>query len=452
MNDQAAGAAGTRDPSRRGFLGGVIGAGAGSLLVGGGGTARGAAKKRRYAMIGTGHRGTGMWGADVVKDYPELVEVVGLCDSNPKRVETGRRLIGVNCPTFTRFDEMCDKTKPDLLAVMTTDATHADYIVRALDRGIDVLTEKPMVVDELQCQAVLDAELRNRRKITVTFNYRYARRHQHIKEILQSGQLGKVLSVAFDWHLDTGHGADYFRRWHRLQSQSGSLFVHKATHHFDLMNWWLEADPVEVSARARVAVYGKAGPFRHTHCRPCPHKSKCNFHYDITKNERQMAIYVANESADGYLRDGCVYRTDVDTYDTMTALVTYSNGVVMNYSLNAYMPYEGYQLVFTCERGTLAARLVENEPPGDEADVVVTKSFSKQPPAKQHFSDPDGNHGGGDKLLRDLVFRNTPVAKHLALPGSRAGAMSCLTGIAARKSVAAGGQPIKVASLIKLPR
>ena len=89
-----------------------------------------------------------------------------------------------------------------------------------------------------------------------------------------SGQLGKVEHVAFDWYLNTTHGADYFRRWHRLQSKSGSLFVHKATHHFDLVNWWLDSDPVEVMAYARVAQYGKNGPFRHSHCRPCPHQSQ----------------------------------------------------------------------------------------------------------------------------------------------------------------------------------
>ena len=85
---------------------------------------------------------------------------------------------------------MCDAARPDLLMVTTVDAYHADYIVRALDRGIDVITEKPMVIDEQQCRKVLDAERRNKRKIVVAFNYRFAPKHVKIKEALQSGAIG----------------------------------------------------------------------------------------------------------------------------------------------------------------------------------------------------------------------------------------------------------------------
>jgi predicted dehydrogenase len=137
--------------------------------------------RRRYAIVGTGDRGSGMWGRPLVSRYGDVLEFVGLCDSNSKRVAVAKEMIGVNCPTFTNFDEMCDKVKPELLTVTTVDAFHSHYIVKALDRGIDVLTEKPMVIDEKQCQAVLDAEKRNKRKIIVTFNYRYAPKHQKIK-------------------------------------------------------------------------------------------------------------------------------------------------------------------------------------------------------------------------------------------------------------------------------
>ena len=61
-------------------------------------------------------------------------------------------------------------------------------------------------------QAILDAEKKYNRKITVAFNYRYAPKHQKIKELLQSGEIGKITSVDFSWYLDTSHGADYFRR------------------------------------------------------------------------------------------------------------------------------------------------------------------------------------------------------------------------------------------------
>jgi len=407
--------------------------------------------RRRYAIVGTGDRASSMWGRSLVEPYSEVLEFVGLCDINPKRAAVAKEIIGVNCPTFTGFDEMLDKTKPDLLMVTTVDAFHSEYIVKALDRGIDVMTEKPMVINETQCQAVLDAEKRNKKKIVVTFNYRYAPKHQKIKEILLGGEIGRVISVDFSWYLDVYHGADYFRRWHRLRSKSGSLWVHKASHHFDLINWWLSADPVEVMAEANLQVYGKKGTFRFTNCRPCQHKSQCAFYYDMTKNATRMKLYAGCEDVDNYHRDGCVFREDVDIFDTMSALVKYSNGATMTYSLNAFMPFEGYRLAFNGEKGRLEIRDYERQPWNlentEETEIYLTKSFGERQQIK--ITKADGGHGGGDSRLKDLIFRKIDAPEYMRLPDSRAGAMSCLTGIAARNSVDQK-RPVKIADLVKL--
>lgn len=440
--------------TRRDFVKTAGGAAVGASLlpaVGSAAEVAASAKKRRYALVGTGVRGNSMWGRAVAQRYSDVVEFVGLCDVNPKRVAYAKKAIGVDCPTFTSFDEMCDKAKPDVVMVTTVDAFHSEYLVKALDRGIDAMTEKPMVIDEKQCQDVLDAEKRNGRKIAVTFNYRYAPKHRTIKKLLMDGEIGKVLSVDFHWYLNTSHGADYFRRWHRLKSKGGSLWVHKATHHFDLINWWLDADPVEVSARGDLAFYGKNNPFRHTHCRPCPHKTECKFYRDITKNPEMVNLYINAEDVDGYHRDGCVWKEDIDIYDTMVATVGYSNGALMSYSLNTAQPIEGYHLAFNGTKGRLEIRDFEAQPWKEPEETVIQliKNFGQRTIVPVGGS-TEGGHGGGDTILRDLIFRNkTDVEPHLALPGSRAGAMSCLTGIAARKSCEEK-KPIRVADLIKI--
>jgi predicted dehydrogenase len=407
------------------------------------------ASKRRYAIVGTGDRGSGVWGRDLVKRYPDLLEFVGLCDVNPKRAVVARDFIGVNCPTFTNFDEMIEKTRPDLLMVTTVDGFHHEYIIKGLDRGIDVMTEKPMTTDETKCQAVLDAEKRNKRNIVVTFNYRYAPAHQKMKEILLSGDIGRIVSVDFSWYLDVVHGADYFRRWHRLRKNSGSLLVHKASHHFDLMNWWLGADPVEVSGYAGLAIYGKNGPFRGENCRKCPYTSDCRFYYDMTKDKRRMDLYAACEDVDGYYRDGCVYREDVDIFDNMQAIVKYSNGATMSYALNAYMPYEGYRVAFNGEKGRLDVQSFERQPWDAPAthEIFITKSFGKR--TQVPVPSLAEGHGGGDDRLRDLIFRKIDAPEYMRLPDSRAGAMSCLTGIAIRNSIDQR-KPIRIADLVKL--
>jgi predicted dehydrogenase len=405
--------------------------------------------KTRVALVGTGIRGTTMWGRDVVRDNSDRVELVGLCDVNAKRVEASKRIIGTGAPTFVDFDRMLREVKPDTVIVTTVDATHHELIIRALKFGCDVITEKPMTTDETKCRAILDAEKETGRRITVAFNYRFSARAEKVKELLMANAIGSVTSVDFHWYLDTRHGADYFRRWHAYKRHSGSLFVHKATHHFDLINWYLEADPTEVSAFGRLRNYGRNGTFRGRNCRSCEFKDRCAFHWDMTRDPRLMSLYAECESEDGYLRDACVYREDIDIYDTMTAQVTYSNGVPMSYSLNAFMPYEGHSMAFNGTQGRLEVRSYERQPwtPPVTEEIRLTRNFGSSQiiPVTQAAE----GHGGADPRLRRMTFNPELPDPYRQRAGSRGGALSVLTGVAAVKSIESG-KPVKIADLIQL--
>ena len=87
-------------------------------------------KKMRVALVGTGVRGTSMWGRDLVRDYADEIEFVGLCDINPGRVAYAKELTGVECPAFTDFEEMVRRTSPDTVIVTTVDSTHHQYIIQ----------------------------------------------------------------------------------------------------------------------------------------------------------------------------------------------------------------------------------------------------------------------------------------------------------------------------------
>ncbi len=406
-------------------------------------------KKKRYAMVGTGHRGTGMWGRDVIKEYGDYVEFVGLCDKNKGRVETAKTMMGVSCPTFTNFEEMMKTVKPDFLIVTTVDATHSEFIVKGMEMGANIITEKPMTTDEKKCQQIIDAEKRTGKKVTVTFNYRYSPHRAKIYELLRGGAIGKITSVDFHWYLDVRHGADYFRRWHRLRENSGSLWVHKASHHFDLLNWWIDSDPSEVFAFGSLEHYGKNGTLRGTNCRTCDHKTTCKFYWDMTKDKRLMALYADNQQYDGYLRDGCVFKEDVNIFDKMAASIKYANGVQVSYSLTTYSPYEGYRIAFNGTEGRLEAWIQESNPPAADVkkgydELMLTKNFEK-PELIKVFT-PEGGHGGGDKLLKDKIFIPGTADTLRQSAGVRDGVLSCLVGIAARNSCDSG-KPVKLKDL-----
>lgn len=405
--------------------------------------------KKRVAIVGTGSRALGMWSKDVQQSYPDKVEFVGLCDINPGRLEYFRKAAGFNCATFTDFEKMMKEVKPDTLIVTTVDATHHQFIIRGMELGANIITEKPMTTDEEKCEAILQAEKKTGKKVTVTFNYRYSPHRAKLYELLRSGAIGDLTSVDFHWYLDTSHGADYFRRWHRLKEKGGSLWVHKATHHFDLLNWWIESDPAEVYATGTLDFYGKNNTFRHTNCRPCPHKDKCNFYFDITRRQSYMDLYVAHEKHDGYLRDGCVWKEDINIYDKMAATIRYANGVQVSYSLTTYSPYEGYRIAFNGTKGRLDAWIEESNPieekPYDE--IVLSKNFGK----REFIRVPHGtsDHGGGDKLLKDKIFGGVVEDPLHQSASVRDGALSILVGIAARNSCETG-KPIRISELTSI--
>lgn len=407
-------------------------------------------KKMRIAIVGTGSRGTGMWGLSVRESYSEQVEFVGLCDINPGRVKFAKEHIGVGCPTFTDFEEMMKQTKPDTLIVTTVDATHHHFIIRGMEMGANIISEKPMTTDEQKCQAILDAEKRTGRKVTVAFNYRYPPLHQKIYELLRSDVIGKITSVDFNWYLDVYHGADYFRRWHRLREKSGTLLVHKGTHHFDLLNWWLQSEPEQVFAYGALEHYGKNNDFRYTNCRPCPHKSKCRFYWDMTQDKQLMDLYAANEKYDGYLRDGCVWKEDINIYDKMAVQIKYANKVQVSYSLTTYSPYEGYRIAFNGTKGRLDAWIKQDQPwKAEEYDEIrITTNFGKTELIQVPFA--EGGHGGGDTRMKDKIFKDPFLEDPFRQSaGTREGAMSILIGIAARKSIETGNA-VKIANLTSL--
>lgn len=409
-----------------------------------------AQRKLRMAIVGTGSRGSFTWGQEVVKGYSDVVEIVGLCDHNGKRVEAAKKLIGTSAPTFTDFDRMIRETKPDTVTVTTVDGTHAKYIIRAMELGCDVMSEKPLCTDEQQCQAILDAQKKTGKKITVTFNARHGVKEKKLKAMLLEKTIGDVISVDFHEYLDTSHGADYFRRWHKMKANSGTLLVHKASHHFDQANWWLNSTPVSVTAFGELKYYGRNSPFRGTNCRTCPHKGQCKFYWDVTKNERYVKLYTECESEDGYLRDGCVFDEKTDIYDTMSVAVRYENGVQLNYTANTFLPYEGQAISFNGTKG----RIDLNDFSGGgfkNDELRLTRSFGKSELITNFDQVRAGGHGGSDTSLHDLIFRGLPNADPLSLRANfRDGALASLIGIAARRSIERGGQTVKINDLVKL--
>jgi predicted dehydrogenase len=301
-------------------------------------------------------------------------------------------------------------------------------------------------------------------KLIVTFNYRYSPRNSAVRRLLQQGAIGEVTSVHFEWLLDTIHGADYFRRWHRERASSGGLLVHKSTHHFDLVNWWLGAAPELVFAQTDLRFYGaenarKRGlTGRPERAHGAPGLGTDPFLLDISRDERLKRLYLDAEHEDGYVRDQDVFGEGIDIDDNMSVMVRYTDRAVLTYSLHAHAPWEGYRVAFNGTAGRLELDVVEREwtPPHAAIDPSAASKehatgSSERLLLRRHWSEPEevpiesgaGGHGGGDRLLLNDVFRgpgDDPLARQA---GWRDGIRSVLTGHAAGVS-ARTGAPVRL--------
>ena len=313
-----------------------------------------------------------------------------------------------------------------------------------------VISEKPLTIDAKKCNEIIEAEKRTGRKVTVTFNCRFAPFFVRIKELLREGVIGQVLSVHFEWFLDTKHGADYFRRWHRKKENSGGLLVHKSTHHFDLINWFLEEEPEMVNAFGSRRFYGPTRDKRGERCLNCLYKDKCEFYLDIN-DDKLKKLYLNCEDVDSYYRDRCVFSEEIDIEDSVSVNVKYSGGAVMSYSLTAHSPYEGLKLVLNGSDGRLEIENLHGEAgPFSWQDIRRLRLYNrKNEEISYNIPKASGEHGGGDaRLLKMLIEGNQPdpLGK---MADSRAGVMSVIIGAAANESMKQG-KSIRVSELLKL--
>lgn len=393
---------------------------------------------KKYVQVGCGSRGIAAYAVPMVKQYADCALLAGVYDINPKRAALVSELAEARVPVFDDFDKMLKELQPDTVIVTPKDCDHDDYIIRALKAGCNVISEKPLTTTFEKANAIRKAKAESDKELIVTFNLRFQPFFKRIKELIASGVLGDILSIHYEWMLDTRHGADYFRRWHRERVNSGSLLVHKSTHHFDLINWFLEDEPVAVNAFGTKRFYGPTREKRSERCLSCPYKKECDFYLDIHQGNLEK-LYLECEDADGYYRDRCVFSEEIDIEDSISLNVQYKGGAVMSYSLTAHSPYEGLNLVLNGTKGRMEIKRISSSEVNYREESRDSVKIYNRKGEEIFIHIPEGNtegHGGADENLRDFLFRERGEDPLGQMADLRAGLMSIGIGMAANVSMA----------------
>jgi predicted dehydrogenase len=442
--------------------------------------------RKRYAIVGTGGRAV-LYTDAIAGQFKDSAQLVAMCDLSPTRMTWHNRhlqdeLKSAPIPTFTAdaFEQMVRQAHPETVIVCTRDDTHDEYIIRAMQLGCDVICEKPMTINAAKARAILDAVKRTGRKLRITFNYRYAPLVTKVKQLLQEGSIGRPTAVDFSWVLDTSHGADYFRRWHREKDKSGGLLVHKASHHFDLVNWWLDSWPHIVFAMGDLKFYGRRNAEgrgeteRTTYTRYTGNEQARADPFSLFLDDRSYGgaalkqLYLDAERDSGYLRDRNVFgdtpQMPITIEDTMAITARFRSGVILSYSLLAYSPWEGFRVAITGTKGRLEiydkhgshiiagqsdADLAAAQTKGAEQSLRLFPMF--HPPQEIEVPSGEGGHGGADpRMLQDIFAPGSAPDPFGRAASHEDGAAAVALGIAANESIRTG-LPVMVNELIPLP-
>lgn len=425
---------------------------------------------QKYTLVGTGSRAE-MFIQALATTYRDSALLVGLCDLSQTRMNWYNQQLEEQyhyppCPTYHDFARMIQEQQPHTVIVTTPDYTHHQFISQAMEMGCDVITEKPMTIDTEKTKLIFDTIEKTGKKLTVTFNYRYAPAYTHLRKAIMEGKIGQPLAVDFSWMLDTRHGADYFRRWHREKEHSGGLLVHKATHHFDLVNWWIDSYPQDVFAMGGLQFYGSQNAAKrgekYAYSRYTGSESAKNdpFALFLDEDKKLRQLYLEAEADSGYIRDRNVFGDPITIEDTMVVTVRYQNGVILAYSLIAYSPWEGMRVAITGTKGRIELEVIESTEwlgvsNGASKGSFKTSRIRVFPHFANSYEIPipqgEGGHGGADPVLLEQLFSPTPPPDPFHRAASHMdGAASILTGIAANHSMETG-QMIRLGDLFGLP-
>jgi predicted dehydrogenase len=280
--------------------------------------------------------------------------------------------------------------------------------------------------------------------------------------------VGRVVSVDMNYYLDTYHGSSYFMRWNRRRDCSGGLNVHKATHHFDLVQWWIGQRPVEVFAYGALNFFGPNGPRNPSRrdgrvCPSCDERARCAYYMRWHRDEWRgaPAAVALDEHVSGLqafshydspLARRCIYDSEIDIEDTYAAVVRYDGGAMLSYSLNCSTPMEGFRLGINGLDGRVEAELLHRGgrsvlPAEGPERITHIPLFGGR-----RFIEPlpeTGGHGGADPMLRDdLFYGPDPNEKVKRMAPLIDGVLSVLTGVALHRSIVER-RPIRIAELLE---
>lgn len=390
-------------------------------------------KKAKIAIIGTGSRGILCFGKLLVSNPG--AEIAALCDTNLVRAKHATELLDINVPLYDSVEAMAAKEKLDGVIITTPDYTHFEISRKCLENNWNVLVDKPLATKVNDCRTLIALAEEKKLTLMIGFNLRHHPVLKKLKTFIDQGVLGKIF-VAENREFYDG-GRTYMSRWNRLCANTGSLWIHKGSHDFDVFNWLLDfPKALRVSAFSTINALSpdkipfelKDGIEPGPRCAVCAYHDQCKDRYDIHDMEKILwqddAIAV-----DGYMKDRCMYLSDKDTHDNGIAMVEYENGIKISH-FECFIGSRNDRLFSIVGDRAIAEVSLENR------SITITPRWGNGEAVTHTIQQIEGGHGGADPALVEAfvkVIHGEQQANSTALHGMLASAIGQAAEISRRE-------------------
>jgi len=364
-------------------------------------------------VAGAGNRGNVY--SSYSQKFPSELRIVGFAEPIPFRSERFARKY--NIPEEHRFTTWEDIFKipkfADAVIITTPDALHYGPAMAALKTGYDLLLEKPIAQSWNQCSDIMNLANKNARIVAICHVLRYAPFFRKIKEVVDSGVLGRLMSIQLMEPVEHIHMSHSFVRgnW-RSARESNPMLLAKSCHDLDLLLW--------LTGRhcRRIGSFGKLNWFKKENAPPgstdrctggCAVEAECPYsalkiyyrkriwlgHMDLPAEGDQAPAILEHLKSGPYGR--CVYRCDNDVVDHQVVMMDFEDDITASFNMEAHTSYAGRRIRIMGSQGDIV---------GDENDLFVSNFKSEETArwnVKEH-ADTASGHGGGDfGLVRDFI-------------------------------------------------
>jgi len=331
--------------------------------------------KIRVGLIGCGMRLQGV--THRLLKATDQVEIAALSDPNPHSIETSLKAFNPYAKVYKTYQALVKDPSLDWVMIGSWNCHHAKHAIAAFKAGKHVFCEKPLALTVKDCLAMRDAWQASGKMFSIGFTLRYSPHYRHIKEILASGKIGKIISMEFNETLDFNHGGYIHSDWRRKTEWAGSHLLEKCCHDLDLVNWMVE------SLAVKAASFGGTDFF-----------TPDNSHHQarIGKSPRgRDAFCTWNESTiQGNI--GNPFNDDKDILDNQVAIIQYANGVRTTFHTNCNTAIPERRMYICGSEGTLRADVLTGK-------LEVKRIGFDTQVENLGSTDGAGGHGGGDSIL-----------------------------------------------------